>query len=495
MPDIKIREEKIKERRKTTIFRDFVREICSRYPATLYKREGLISKFPDIGRVRITDVMNFEKWRDGLPYLEYDQTLSLFDNIAKLYKIVELPNLFSYGSNENANFTDLSVNSKNIHLSFLTVDDCENICYAFSIKGHCRNIFNSTAVLNYSENVYFGEGIVNSSRIFFSKFIINSFDVRFSTNLTNCQNCIFCDNLENASYCIHNKQLTKEDFLKEKEKILAQKNKFLPWYQELPFQGNNIGSHNVRWSFVQDSDSVEDGYLCYQIKNWRNIVMVGWEGVNENMYDVCSSWAIKNNDFYATSWAGIWSQNVFCSWHISWANIYYSYYTDACSYCLGCIWLKNKSFCILNKQYTKEARLELADKIFAQMDADWSLWAFFPWWLSPFYFNDTMAYLVDDSFTKDEVAKEWYMRREEKITVDIPAWVEVIEVKDLSLYQWFDEQWKRKINPDILKKVIKDTNGDCYRIVPMELDFLQKHWLPLPELHWLERIKLWFKFK
>jgi hypothetical protein len=31
--------------------------------------------------------------------------------------------------------------------------------------------------------------------------------------------------------------------------------------------------------------------------------------------------------------------------------------------------------------------------------------------------------------------------------------------------------------------------------VKMEYDFLMKHGLPLPELHWLERIKLWFKFK
>ncbi|MEI6774389.1 MAG: hypothetical protein WCL18_06480 [bacterium] len=43
---------------------------------------------------------------------------------------------------------------------------------------------------------------------------------------------------------------------------------------------------------------------------------------------------------------------------------------EQCSYCLGCIGLKNKEFCILNKQYTKEEWFEMANKIFEQMDKD-----------------------------------------------------------------------------------------------------------------------------
>jgi len=128
------------------------------------------------------------------------------------------------------------------------------------------------------------------------------------------------------------------------------------------------------------------------------------------------------------------------------------------------------------------------------MEKDWILGQFFPWWTNPFYFNDTVAYLIDDSFTKEEVAKQWYLRRDEEIKVNIPAWAEIVEVKDLKNYQWF-ENWVWKIDPEILKKVIKDEKGNYYRIVKMEYDFLMKHGLPLPELHWLERIKLGFRFK
>ena len=40
--------------------------------------------------------------------------------------------------------------------------------------------------------------------------------------------------------------------------------------------------------------------------------------------------------------------------------------------------------------------------------------------MNPFYFNDTAAYLIDDSFTKEEVEAEGYLWRDEPIKVDIP---------------------------------------------------------------------------
>lgn len=82
--------------------------------------------------------------------------------------------------------------------------------------------------------------------------------------------------------------------------------------------------------------------------------------------------------------------------------------------------LKNKSFCILNKQYTKEEWYILADKIFSQMNQNGTLGDFFHGNMNPFYFNDTMAYLIDDSFSKEEVEKDGYMWRDDVIRIDIP---------------------------------------------------------------------------
>jgi len=77
------------------------------------------------------------------------------------------------------------------------------------------------------------------------------------------------------------------------------------------------------------------------------------------------------------------------------------------------------------------------------------------------------------------------MRRDNQIKVDIPENLEVINSKDLDIINYDEE---------ILKKVIKDESGNYYRITKMEYNFLKKHDLPLPEIHWLDRIKLGFKF-
>jgi hypothetical protein len=37
------------------------------------------------------------------------------------------------------------------------------------------------------------------------------------------------------------------------------------------------------------------------------------------------------------------------------------------------------------------------------MEKEGTLGDFFPGSMNPFYFNDTAAYLIDDSFTKEEV--------------------------------------------------------------------------------------------
>lgn len=46
------------------------------------------------------------------------------------------------------------------------------------------------------------------------------------------------------------------------------------------------------------------------------------------------------------------------------------------------------------------------------------------------------------------------------------------------------------------EKSYKRFKMNIYRMVQMEYDFLVNHWLsPIPEIHWLDGIKLDFNFK
>jgi len=467
----------------------------------------MISKYPPTDRIsNLIDPKDFEEYRQTMTdsWLEYETWSKFFALFQELFLSSKKPALLRLFENENSDYVDDAFGAKNSYLSFGVGwgNGSENVLYSFVAKDTCNNILNSVEVSTNSENIYMSSCIRQSYNIFYSRFITDSSDIWFSSNLIWCNNCVLCNNLQNQSYCINNIQLEKEEFVRQKQGLLSKKTDFIKFYRDKKVWGINFASQNVSGSFIIKSENIENGQVVYQTKNWRNLCFVGGSEWDENMFDIALWWSIRVNNAYASLVFGVNSQNIYFSHHVvKSSNIYYGYSLESCSHCLGCIWLKNKSFCILNKQYTKEERFKKANEIFAQMEKDWQLGKFFPPSMNPFYFNDTVAYLIDDSFTKEEVETEWYLRRDEEIKVDIPEWAEIVYShkvegqKSIEDFQWFDSDWNRQINPEILKKVIQDEKWNYYRIVPMELAFLQKHWLPLPEVHRLDRIKLGFKFK
>ena len=356
-------------------------------------------------------------------------------------------------------------------------------------------------------------------KVFYSRYIIDSSDIRFSDNLIWCIHCIACSWLENQSYCINNTQLSKDNYTEKKKQILEDKERYHDYIQWVTVQWSNVWSTDVTGNFCQECQEVEDGYNCYQVIRGRNCILAGGPSSKEDLYDVFSvgAWP-SSNDFYAVCGAGIWSNHIYCSADmVTCDHVFYSINLENCSYCLWCVWLKNKSFCILNKQYTKEERHEKVDEIFTQMETNGILWDFFPAWMNPFYFNDTAASLIEE-YSKEEITKEGYLRRDEEIKVDIPDWMEVVGVSELGKYEWRKDSphpsgtplkeggivasWdgavetrhgvsvqERFIDPAILKKVIKDEEGNVYRVIKMEYDFLLMHGLPLPREHRLTRLQ------
>jgi len=84
----------------------------------------------------------------------------------------------------------------------------------------------------------------------------------------------------------------------------------------------------------------------------------------------------------------------------------------------------------LNKQYSKEEWFTIVDGIFASMEAEETLGNFFPGYLNPFYFNDTIAEIVG-SFSQSEIEEQGYLWRDEKIKVDIPEGSDTISTEQL----------------------------------------------------------------
>lgn len=497
MSNLAHRQSLIQAKRKTTPWREFVMEICSWLNLTLYKNSWLISRYPKTDRINnviSVDLFEWERDRLSLWAVWYSSWNIFLQEYMKLFTSTTIASLIDFWGNENSMFADSVQWSKNVYLSFIVVAASENVCYSFNIKDKSHNVFNGI-VVTASSNVYMSVGIHECHNIFYSKYIYNSSNIRLGSNLQGCDNCVDCYGLQNKSYCILNKQYTKEEFETKKKEILSSKAMMDIKYKKMEsISWFSITSPNSTWWFLLNCDNAQNCFMSSNLKNCNNVLFASSYENNENYNDIICAW--RSEHMYGGVATGTFSAHVYNSAMIANSSyIFHSYALNNCSFCLGCIGLKNKSYCILNKQYTKEEWYEKVDEIFAQMEKDWTLWEFFPATMNPFYFNDTAAYLIDPSFTKEEVTAKWYLRRDEPIKVDIPEGMEVVKISELWTYEWFDNEWNRTINADILKKVIQDEQWNIYRIIPMEYKFLVKHGLPLPRKHWLERMKENFRIQ
>jgi len=163
-------------------------------------------------------------------------------------------------------------------------------------------------------------------------------------------------------------------------------------------------------------------------------------------------------------------------------------YCDSCpssSNLFGCIGLRSKQYCILNKQYTKEQYEELVPKIIKHMndmpyiDSKGRIYKygeFFPYEMSPFGYNETMAgYFFP--LSKNEAKEKgynWKDKIENKYTITKKAEELADDIKD--------------IDDSILNEVIEcSVTKKAFKITPLELQFYRRMNIPIPRVHQDER--------
>jgi hypothetical protein len=207
----------------------------------------------------------------------------------------------------------------------------------------------------------------------------------------------------------------------------------------------------------------------------------------------CWDWSIFGDNgqlLYECHACGINAQNIkFCL--LCYSNVhdleYSMFCMDGAENLFGCVGLRKKSYCILNKQYTKEEYLKMVEKIKKHMDdmpyvdkkgRVYKYGEYFPVELSPFAYNTTMA---QEYFplSKDLAEKEnysWENTAERNYKVDFPIGSLPDDIQDVS--------------DDIVGKVIAcEHEGKCeqlctsaFKIITDELSFYRKMNLPLPHL-------------
>jgi len=108
--------------------------------------------------------------------------------------------------------------------------------------------------------------------------------------------------------------------------------------------------------------------------------------------------------------------------HSSWSQGRYSEYLDICDeveYCFGCVGLRKKKYCILNKQYSKEEYESLKNKIIEDMEKRGEYGKFLPYNMGLCDYNLSTATLYFPEVKKEEVlAKGGYWSEEDLSSQD-----------------------------------------------------------------------------
>jgi len=434
---------------------------------------------------------------------EYDFSKTFFEQFYELVKVV--PHQSTAQKNSvNCPYSNGNMRCKNLTLCF---DGFESIdCFNCQVPIFTRNSMDSDGTWN-ADHVYetlYSTGVYNTKFVYFSDECLDS---SFLFNCLGCSNCFGCVNLRNQKHCIFNKQYSKEEYKKEIERfdfgsyktIQEIKNRFIELYYQTPRRFASItNSVNVSGDDIKNAKNCK---VCFSALN----------GVENCKYVHLGGLLLK--DSYDVTYGGDMSELVYetngCiktrrslfnrACHDS-EEIEYSHKVYNCSYAFGCTELRNKKYCILNKQYTKEGYDKLILKIKQQMldmpyidkmNRVYKYGEFFPSEFSPWAYNETIAYKYFPLMKKQALERgfNWYdeKKRDYKITVkagDLPDHID--SVTDSILNETIECEHNEK-----------ECNQQCtaaFRILPSELQFYRAMKLSLPRLcpncRYGERVKM-----
>ena len=427
-----------------------------------------------------------DSW-DGTEYaMDYDPKKPFLEQVKELtLKTPYMALSTEYLTNKNSDFSNNIAWSKDCYLTFWA-DYCENVYFSsilFKLKHSADCLYAKDSELCY-ESI----SINKCYRTFFSLDCDNCVDVWFSRNCYGCTNCIGCVNLRGASNCIFNVKYSKEEYEEKlrtlkldshKELSKLKKEAFSFWMTK-PYRfcsGNSLNL-NVTGEYVYESKNSKELYICTGTEDckWTQFITfkpardsmdyTGWGNNATQIYESCTVGENANSIFFSIDcWPDV-------------MNLQYCIHNIAGKNNFGCINLKRKSHCILNKEYSKEEFEGLKEKIVADMKVNpyidkfgrkFFYGEFFPPEMSKFSYNNSNAQRFFPK-TKEEALRDDY------------TWNNEVETQPKSTINGQNlPETIAEVDESILKEVISCTACDRkYKIASLEFDLLRKMNLPLP---------------
>ncbi len=423
---------------------------------------------------------------------EYDFSIDFFTQYENFRRNIPLLCLEQSGNNsggcEYANYT---YGSKNIYLSH-NVAKSEDVYYSVFVNKNNKMCFDS---LSFRDDELCYE-VVDSNHNYDSSYLTRSdlcIDSMFLFNCMNCQNCFMSSNQRNQNYVFRNKKLSKEEYeksiLEEKLSSYSSWKKLIAEYNELMKNtivnfAKLVNAVDCTGDIIENSKNCLSSFYIWKSENIRYVTY----SVNEvnDSYDMLDSG--RGERMYESICSGRGNYEIaFCARTF---NTMQTYYCEGCidsKSCFGCIGLRKKQYCIFNKQYTKEEYEKLLPKIIEQMNnipyidengCKYTFGEFFPAEISPFAYNETMAY-EQFPLTKKQVLErnfKWFEDLDRNYSATLDSENILDNISD--------------ITESILEENIKcEHEGTCdhqctkaFRILKEELQFYKRMNLPIPRI-------------
>ncbi len=468
----------------------YVRRLLDRNEWSLYRRkcdftgELIVSIYRQDAPFPVykQDVWRSDNW-DPMQYgRNFDFNRPFFEQYEELRRAVPHIALVNFNS-INSEYTNQSVNNKD--------------CYMISASGGAEkcmygNWYQPTCF--WSADCYMALKIefcyecINVARCSNCTWCQDCFDcvnVNFSIDCRGCTDCFGCIGLRNKQYCWFNEQLSKEVYekrLKEfewsRKAIEDTKRQVLSHHSRIPIKYyHGVQIQNSTGDYLQNAQRARLAFNCREIKDVAYVQDV-WQ--MEDSLDITEIYAVEQSyELQGVS-------NVLHSIAIRSSGVatdsYYCDMSNALGDCFGCFSLKQKQYCILNKQYSKEEYFALKKKIIEHMKKTGEWGEYFPPEVSPFAYNESMA---QDYFP---------LSREEALQKGYP---------------WYDKPESQKYTPtmtseklpprisetpaSIIEEIIRCSSQDSeeekrkhpectavFRLIPLEVELYKKLGIPVP---------------
>jgi hypothetical protein len=407
--------------------------------------------------------------------LEYNPDKSFFEQFGELWKKVPKVSLI-YMRSPGSEYTNISADNKDCYM-IVESSNNENSINSYWIQ-ECRDVVD-TSFASKCELTYESDDCYNSYKLLYSKGCHDCATSYFLTDCKGCTDCIGSINLRNRSNYIFNESYSKEDYENIKNelrldtysgvKILREKYENFLKNQPRKF-AEIIQIVNSTGSYMKNVKNCKSCFHCYDAEDNKYGVHI-WRNAKDTMD--CDTAGRNVSRIYNSINTGMDNSNLICDalcWTCSFVE--YSMYCFNSNNCFGCVGLRKKNYCILNKQYSKEEYEKILDKIKNELKEKGEYGEFFSKDLSCFGYNETPASeqfplskeeALLQGFNWEDTERGTYQKETKKINEISESINEII----------FD------VTDEIFACEVCDRN---FKIIQNEYLFYKKLDIPLPRL-------------